>query len=437
MSHAHNFTTVVGTQVVCTQCGHATVTGPASPVAPNLHSCPAPGASPSVLLETLLRGIVEGTTKFSTQSPQEGKVSVKVQKAVVSSATTPQKSVLENFAGWRKFDGPPSVMISINVKTMKESALRLKKLLQDHGVSAWVCTEDLAGGEDFRTGIAKAVRGCKVFLPLINDEWAESGECKIEYSMGLRLNLTSHERGITEKPQDREPLLMPIAFPNLNWDAHDHVFMLSCNTNFIVHDAHNLTEGNPGTFNQILYAIAATGLIDINKIQKVEAPKEAEGRPRSAASVSVPKAQHKQMSLGKEYLGTTEMISTRFRVWGSESLHDVVFDPATGKVTGTWQTATLRKEGGNGEKTLPRSHPHYSWLTETTPIVGGDFTGTFDPKTRKALLVLVFKEKHALLNCDDKFCDLELKPDGSLVGTYTVGAAGAGRSGELSMNLIL
>jgi hypothetical protein len=87
------------------------------------------------------------------------------------------------------------VMISINVKSMAKSAARLKTWLEAHGVKVWVCTVNLSGGQDFREGIVHAAKRCAVFMPLINDAWARSGECKDEFNLAKRLNLTSTEMG--------------------------------------------------------------------------------------------------------------------------------------------------------------------------------------------------------------------------------------------------
>ena len=35
------------------------------------------------------------------------------------------------------------------------------------------------GGIDYRDAIVEAVKKCQIFLPLINAEWAASGECKV------------------------------------------------------------------------------------------------------------------------------------------------------------------------------------------------------------------------------------------------------------------
>ena len=66
-----------------------------------------------------------------------------------------------------------------------------------------------------------------------------SGECKDEFNFARRRNLTSHERGQTTDGQRRLPIIVPIAFSNLQWDKHEHVELLAASTNFLVHDAND------------------------------------------------------------------------------------------------------------------------------------------------------------------------------------------------------
>ena len=104
------------------------------------------------------------------------------------------------------------------------------------GITVWICTENLKGGDNFRDGIAKAVKNCDVFLPLLNEEWAVSEECKIEFNFAYSLNLNSTKKGRSKPGEPRLPVIIPISFPNINWDDHIHVELLAANTNFIMHN---------------------------------------------------------------------------------------------------------------------------------------------------------------------------------------------------------
>jgi len=66
------------------------------------------------------------------------------------------------------------IMISLHVQSMQKSATILKQFLEAQGFRVWICI-DMVGGVNFRTSIVDAVKSCTVFLPLINDSWAQSG----------------------------------------------------------------------------------------------------------------------------------------------------------------------------------------------------------------------------------------------------------------------
>eukprot|EP00049_Salpingoeca_infusionum_P022752 m.8580 g.8580 ORF g.8580 m.8580 type:complete len:482 (+) comp5372_c0_seq2:156-1601(+) len=136
---------------------------------------------------------------------------------------------------------PGGVFISFNVRTTKSEAELLKAALEGYGVRVWVCTE-FAGGSDFRDEIVRGIKESTVFVPLINDAWASSGECKDEFSLAKRRHLTSHESGRT-KPEDyRLPGIVPVGFPDLVWDKYAHVELLAANTNFVVHGGGNFND---------------------------------------------------------------------------------------------------------------------------------------------------------------------------------------------------
>eukprot|EP01038_Epipyxis_sp_PR26KG_P006390 gene6390-8803_t len=158
-----------------------------------------------------------------------------------------------------------TIMISINVKTMGETGELLKSFFERNNITCWICTS-MNGGVEFREEIVEAVKKCKIFLPLINDEWARSGECKDEYNLAKRLNLTSHESGRTVEGEKRLPVILPIAFPNLIWNKYSHVELLAASTNFIVHKESAMLEGNEAyieTINSLIRSIKDLGLSDL------------------------------------------------------------------------------------------------------------------------------------------------------------------------------
>ena len=74
------------------------------------------------------------------------------------------------------------VMISLNCKTMLPTAQRLRTFLEARGVKVWLCT-NMAAGADFRDEIIAAVDACEYFIPLINEAWCESKECKVRVTV--------------------------------------------------------------------------------------------------------------------------------------------------------------------------------------------------------------------------------------------------------------
>jgi len=132
------------------------------------------------------------------------------------------------------------VMLSINVASMKDGALKLKKYLIDQGYTVWCCL-DIPGGAQFDDEISRNTRDCKVFLPLMNTEWANSKPCKEEYTMARSLF------------KEDKKFILPIAFSDLNWDAHLHILPLKTNTQFIVHGGTTFSDASAtqATFQSI------------------------------------------------------------------------------------------------------------------------------------------------------------------------------------------
>lgn len=125
------------------------------------------------------------------------------------------------------------IFISVHVSSLGAAAKKLQEELEELGKKVFLSTE-LQAGVNYRNSISTSVKACKVFLPLMNQPWGESGECIDEFLLAKRLNLTSHERGATKPPNEaRRPVLLPIAFPSLApWPRYPHVELLSASTNF-------------------------------------------------------------------------------------------------------------------------------------------------------------------------------------------------------------
>jgi len=76
-------------------------------------------------------------------------------------------------------------MISFAVKSMSNTAKKLKVFLSERGFSTWLCL-DIKPGEGYRDRIIENARFCNVFVPLINEDWALSKECEFEYNIALK-----------------------------------------------------------------------------------------------------------------------------------------------------------------------------------------------------------------------------------------------------------
>ena len=287
------------------------------------------------------------------------------------------------------------VMVSLHCSSMAPSAKKLKLYLESRGIIVWVCTE-MSGGESYRDSIVDAIDRANVVIIMLNNQWALSGECQDEYNYAKRLNLTSYESGRSERDQPRLPVFCPIAFKNLNWNAHKHVRLLSANTNFIVHDEDDLMSDSlkvNTTFEGIAECLVSAGMIlkdpqfdyeasttassgvDLsNKLSDLEERflalttrvVELESKCSSNNQVlSTNKATNKDlpifpppsvmgfMQLGANYLGNTlseirlhskvrnEMI-TGLQAYYSVTLSNIVHNPENGEVT---FDAKRRREG--------------------------------------------------------------------------------------------
>jgi len=114
------------------------------------------------------------------------------------------------------------VMISLHVDSTKEFASKLKSYLKEKGYSVWICT-DLKLGTDYRNEIIIATRACKVFMPLVNENWAKSKECEFEY------NIAQRKRAQTGK----FPIIMPVVLTSFDSTQYDIVEALLANYNVI------------------------------------------------------------------------------------------------------------------------------------------------------------------------------------------------------------
>jgi hypothetical protein len=286
---------------------------------------------------------------------------------------------------------PNDVFISLQVGSMKPSALILKKALEDIGLKVWICVE-MVGGDDFRDEIVRGLKSSKVFLPLINQAWALSGECKDEFNLAKRLNLTSHEKGLTQRNQERMPIIIPIAFSDLLWDDHPHVELLAASVNFIVHPTENLLTGTDETIKSMTQTMKDKGFaIKIPKAPLAEGIKSDMQRALIAPVQERPALQFVPvLEKGKKYFGiqTERGLINGSWNWVEMSSLELTITNATASgssVTGLLEKQTLRHEvNGSVETSQTPPLPNYmvEWMEGLSHLTE-HFVGTYDPVTGK------------------------------------------------------
>ena len=307
-------------------------------------------------------------------------------------------------------------------------------------LKVWICVE-LSGGDSFRNEIVAAVKKCKVFLPLLNNAWALSGECEDEYSLAKRLNLTSHESMRTKRTERRLPIMMPVAFSDLAWTAHPHVELLAASTNFIVHQGVDLNEGPLNTtLSQIFVSLQGCGF-EISGLPQHPKPRHAPAVGATAttvpAKVSV-KSQIVEMhsmlqsitstmqtlalssldekistvgsasrepvetaehGLGKEYQGTiiaeNALASGEKYAYCDSILLRLSHDPATNACTGTINADSIMKRvvGYDTPQEVPTQHVLHGWVNTDDHEVH-DVKGTYNPANKMLSLFDVKSTGH-------------------------------------------
>lgn len=66
------------------------------------------------------------------------------------------------------------------------TALRIRKILAENGISSWIAPEDVASGEDFADEIPRAIRTCELFLLLLTKEMQSSAHVLKEVNLAIK-----------------------------------------------------------------------------------------------------------------------------------------------------------------------------------------------------------------------------------------------------------
>jgi len=198
------------------------------------------------------------------------------------------------------------IFISYNVASSKSIANELKKWLQEHGVSVWMCTEEMHGGDQFREEIIKAIEKSKVVIPLINRNWAKSEECQYECNFAMRLKLTK-----------KRPFILPLLLETFDWTQFPLLSGLMANTAAI-----NYQFSEPiGTFKEIAAIFPKNG-INLSK---------------SIDNLGAPNIEHKYMHVVKN--------SKPIAYWPLSEEGDSFFDLSGNNITFAISNATKRYPG--------------------------------------------------------------------------------------------
>jgi len=135
-------------------------------------------------------------------------------------------------------------MISLQCSSSETIARDLNQFLHSKGVTTWICVE-MQGGTNYREEIVINAAGSKSLIALMNTKWAESKECRYEFNIALRTNLT---KGF--------PAIIPIIVENFDWNAYPLLIGVMANTNAIFYNA----KDPKATWEQVVSALASFGI---------------------------------------------------------------------------------------------------------------------------------------------------------------------------------
>jgi len=135
-------------------------------------------------------------------------------------------------------------MISLQCSSSESIARELNEFLHTKGLTTWICVE-MQGGTNYREEIVINAAGSKAMVALMNTKWAESKECRYEFNIALRTNLT---KGF--------PAIIPIIVENFDWNAYPLLIGVMANTNAIFYNPKN----PKATWEQVVAALTSFGI---------------------------------------------------------------------------------------------------------------------------------------------------------------------------------
>jgi len=119
---------------------------------------------------------------------------------------------------------------------------------------------EMGAGVQFREEIVVHASGSKAFIALLNENWAESKECRYEFNIATRSNLS---KGF--------PVIIPVVLKQFDWNKYPLLLGTMANTNALFYE-----ESQPSkTWEQVKAALISNGITaNPNKKEVVEIPKE-------------------------------------------------------------------------------------------------------------------------------------------------------------------
>ena len=78
------------------------------------------------------------------------------------------------------------IFISHKNEPDHNTALLIRKILNDNGISSWIAPEDVASGEDFADEIPRAIRTCEIFLLLLTEAVQSSAHVLKEVNLAIK-----------------------------------------------------------------------------------------------------------------------------------------------------------------------------------------------------------------------------------------------------------
>jgi len=189
-------------------------------------------------------------------------------------------------------------MISLNCATMKNDAIALQKLFNSNGINTWVCL-DMGGGTAMRDDINWAAMNCKVFIALMNENWAKSGECKWEFNIAIRCGITQSY-----------PTIIPVIVDNLDFNKYIHIKAIMANTNGVFWDRAKVTK----TYQEILNSVTSVlgKKTEIVEEQKEEITKESikeELKRQNQVLLSLKDQVEKMLEVNKNFIEKIDTIT--------------------------------------------------------------------------------------------------------------------------------